>query len=1078
VRPPVKRDLLRSSLGISVNLSPGVRIPNRWLALLSLAFNLPFALFNVQRTAFDTYAHIFLADHYRLAWWSLWEPRWYLGFSMASYPPLAHQLIVLLSRPCGLVIDLFAPWPEAFPGAHAAAALEAGYVSLLLACLALLPLAVRAFARIFVGPWASGAAGLFAVFLPAASLAAWSFGQLPTLMATGLLLAALARGYAWATEGRQLCLAQAVALAAAAAGAHHGAFLLVPFAGLAVAWRAITTARPASQSSAWRAPAGRAAFWPGWDAGWSVAARLAAWAALSAGAVAAVAWPFIAWSRGQDLQAPIYHASRANVLLDVQAGVFFFWAVYGPLLVFLPWALTAGWRARRDRLRPLLALFGLLFLMGLGGATPLPSLLFGPGWAWLTYDRFGLWAAICLLPFAGAAAAWHLGRSRGPGLARIRGWLAVLMVGGLASGWLAVIGRSQPPPVDMAALVQFLNQPGHDEHRYMTLGFGDQMALLSTLVPHGTPDGTYHTARQLPELRASGLGALDVALWTPQGLQALKPFLARAPQYGVRWIFVHHPAYEEALITTGWRYRGPVGNVELWDRPPSSVPAAVHSALPSPTGAAQAWAARWWGSIPLLALASATALLAAERRWPPLTRQRVGGWAAGARRAGWAATFVLLWLWWVHVAYRGPHEGVYFVYQSVMVFASDVAAAATLALWLLERALRDGAAALRRARLGPLLIVLGGLALVVASLLSLVPSNDRVVTLAVCAHLVLLGGWYALSVNAPPRPAVAARLFGGALVAQAGLAIAQAGLQSTAFLQRLNLLWPGALDAAVRGASVVETPAGLRWLRAYGSLPHPNILAGMLLAPLAAVTGRFMAAGGTAWLAMLGLGAAALVLTFSRAGWLAAAISVTGAAAAVWALAPSPVVRARAARAAGVVLASALFSLLPLLPVLTARIGPSGPDRDLEHRSVDQRVLLTRENLRLLAANPLLGVGAGASVPRVAALGLPTVPREPAHNVPLLIAAETGLPGMLALGLLSAGVGRRLWQRRRLAGPAEAALGIALIGIAAGSLFDHFWWSLPPARMALVTVLGLWVGWGEEQHGREARADESKVPPR
>ena len=67
-------------------MAPNVNAPRRLLAW-SLAFNLPFVVLGVQRMAFDTYIHIFLADQYFQRWWSLWEPRWYLGFSMASYPP-------------------------------------------------------------------------------------------------------------------------------------------------------------------------------------------------------------------------------------------------------------------------------------------------------------------------------------------------------------------------------------------------------------------------------------------------------------------------------------------------------------------------------------------------------------------------------------------------------------------------------------------------------------------------------------------------------------------------------------------------------------------------------------------------------------------------------------------------------------------------------------------------------------------------------------------------------------------------------------------------------------------------------
>ena len=47
------------------------------------------------RLSYDAYDHMFFGDHYRLDWWSLWEPRWYTGFEIVSYPPLIHQLIAI-----------------------------------------------------------------------------------------------------------------------------------------------------------------------------------------------------------------------------------------------------------------------------------------------------------------------------------------------------------------------------------------------------------------------------------------------------------------------------------------------------------------------------------------------------------------------------------------------------------------------------------------------------------------------------------------------------------------------------------------------------------------------------------------------------------------------------------------------------------------------------------------------------------------------------------------------------------------------------------------------------------------------
>jgi hypothetical protein len=87
------------------------------------------------------------------------------------------------------------------------------------------------------------AGGVVGDFLPALSLSAWTFGQMPTIAATSVMLFALARGGAFLRSGCRASLVQAVALAAVARAAHHGAFLLAPFAGIAIVLRALASTR-------------------------------------------------------------------------------------------------------------------------------------------------------------------------------------------------------------------------------------------------------------------------------------------------------------------------------------------------------------------------------------------------------------------------------------------------------------------------------------------------------------------------------------------------------------------------------------------------------------------------------------------------------------------------------------------------------------------------------------------------------------------------------------------------------------------------------------------------------------------
>ena len=87
----------------------------------------------------------------------------------------------------------------------------------------------------------------------------------------------------------------------------------------------------------------------------------------------------------------------------------------------------------------------------------------------------------------------------------------------------------------MQPIVNFLEAEDHYYWRYLTFGFGDQFAYLSLLTNKtATMDGSYHTARTIPELRQSGIGQIDTAYWALKGIPAIGPILRASGQYGVR----------------------------------------------------------------------------------------------------------------------------------------------------------------------------------------------------------------------------------------------------------------------------------------------------------------------------------------------------------------------------------------------------------------------------------------------------------------------------------------------------------------------------------------------------------------
>ena len=506
------------------------------------------------RLSYDAYNHMFFGDHYRMDWWSLWEPRWYTGFFVNSYPPLVHQLIGALSHLIGL---------------------DAAFALLLWITLTLLPLAVYAFARIFVGKASAGYAALGAAFLPSAYLTAHIFGQLPTLAATVTALFGMAALNRYLRAGGRLNAALTVSLLGTVMAFHHGTLMLLPWLIFAVALHLSMTKQVNWQT---------------------MLTRLLPIGILSVLVMFVVIWPFWEWGYTQSIQMPIDHASRHNFFKDPQAVAFFFLPMYGPLMLIIPGAL---WLARkRSLLAPGLA-FLVLFLLGLGSTTPLPRLLFGKGWEWLTYDRFAFWASLSLLPFFGMIVILLMRRFRD---IRTKAYFALAvtsLIVGLATAFMPL----QPGTVDMRPIVNFLEQEDRDRWRYLTFGFGDQLALLSTLTTATTIDGSYHTARTLPELRTSGIAQIDTAFWLPYGLDALDPILQKASDHGVRWGFVNVAKYVPVLERNGWvKIKTLKDGVQVWENPKAILPDLTQS---PPVDLPASFS---WGTLPVLALIASLSL--------------------------------------------------------------------------------------------------------------------------------------------------------------------------------------------------------------------------------------------------------------------------------------------------------------------------------------------------------------------------------------------------------------------------------------------------------------------------------------
>jgi hypothetical protein len=533
-------------------------IPLLAIVLMALAIHGPLLLMQLPANSFDTNFHIFLASHYAHHWFNPWNEKWFAGFSQTTYPPLTHQWIALLSNVIGL---------------------KMGYMLVQLLAVLLLPVGVFRFAKIWVDERAASYAALGSVFLGALAFLVYQAGQLATVASAALYLNALPYFYEWMIRSSGHSLLKGVVVSCTAAAAHHVTLIfgVVLFAG-PVLWLACLDADEERAKGSVK----------------GVFTRAAVFGVVVALGIGVVLMPYwVAIIQHPIHQIPIPHDSRANFLLNSITGVNYFVIPYGALILALPFIVIRGCSSRR--LRPLLLGFWLTFIFGLGGTTPLPRWLLGRAYEILTFERFTFWATLMAMPIVGVFVAGLLERFR----AKAAVGLSLAAVGtlSLALAWLTVNPYRPTGTTNVDPVIAFLNRDGHDAYRYVTLGFGSDLAKVSTYANANSVDGDYNSARLLPEMTHYGAAQLtNSKFYGSAGMASLRAMLEHANRYGLKYVFVHDSYYEPLLTFVGWRKIETFDNGEITAWSKDDVPPArkiESDALPAP------WVGVLWGTLPI-----------------------------------------------------------------------------------------------------------------------------------------------------------------------------------------------------------------------------------------------------------------------------------------------------------------------------------------------------------------------------------------------------------------------------------------------------------------------------------------------
>ena len=280
--------------------------------------------------------------------------------------------------------------------------------------------------------------------------------------------------------------------------------------------------------------------------------------------------------------------------------------------------------------------------------------------------------------------------------------------------------------------------------------------------------------------------------------------------------------------------------------------------------------------------------------------------------------------------------------------------------------------------------------------------------------------------------------------------------------------WFGlAFRSAAQLGDSVFTVNGERVLRAYGSFPHPNIFGGSLGVGLFAWWAA-MADMKRSWtmrkhLIIAGIGSAlllgGLIATGSRSAFLGVLVGL------LLVFIVKSIPNMTVARPLVFILgvAAVIGSLVSsfYLTDLASSIRGGGVN---EERSLTERAVLYEDFVPfIMVTNPIVGRGFGAYVLSFSDVvpGKNAFDYQPVHNVLLLIFAETGILGLLAMLCWFANVTlitfSRFPHRDSL-----YAFGMANVVLMI-SFFDHYLWSSWSGLVLIAFVLGVMVRMGEEK---------------
>ncbi len=308
--------------------------------------------------------------------------------------------------------------------------------------------------------------------------------------------------------------------------------------------------------------------------------------------------------------------------------------------------------------------------------------------------------------------------------------------------------------------------------------------------------------------------------------------------------------------------------------------------------------------------------------------------------------------------------------------------------------------------------------------------------------------WYA--VHSKAKPVILGTLFAGSAIFESILSIVQTIHQGSLgglfyFLgeRAFSGTTPGIANASVGGQLI---------LRPYGTFSHPNMLAGYLVVAMLLIP--YFLSRKTSFQRIL-------IIVSLVCGTMSLALTLGRVAIVSWVLVGAIIlVVTFRERIEKFVLSAALGVLTTLL--LASVFFQPFLQRALTFsldQSFQERSLLAINAFAMIFARPFFGVGLGNFIPSLPFFAKNGLILQPVHNIYLLIAAETGIGGLILFLCFLATMMRRLFHVWRTSPVKEKnkilLLLLCLFVILFTGFFDHYFLTLQQGQLLFALVIGL-----------------------